>query len=90
MAIKAEVDRLQMFNPILLVDNQNGQPIILGKSLEDISSRIKESYPQIVSIYRGFLLKLMTDPSIAAVNPSDLVDVIVSPTCGQLAQQLGE
>lgn len=72
------------------LDNLDAQPIKLGESFGDIGSCIKESYPQIVSIYRGFLLRLITDPSIATVNPSDLVDAATKPTYGQLAQQLGE
>ena len=62
------------------LDNQPWQPIHLGESLEDISSSLKKSYPQVVRLYREFLLKLREDASIVTGNSDD----------GQLAQQLGE
>ncbi len=72
------------------LDNRTGQPIHLGESLEDINRRIAESYPQMVSLYREFLLKLSKDASIVTGNSSGAVDVTDYSGDGQLAQQLGE
>ena len=62
------------------LDNRTGQPIHLGELLKDINRCLAESYPQVVSLYREFLLKLRKDASIVTGNSGD----------GQLTQQLGE
>jgi hypothetical protein len=72
------------------LDNRTGQPIYLGESLEDINRRIAEIYPQMVSLYREFLLKLSKDASIVTGNSGGAVDVADYSGEGQLAQQLGE
>ena len=72
------------------LDNRTGQPIHLGESLKNINRRLAESYPQIVSLYREFLLKLRKDASIVTGNSGGTVDVADYPSDGSLAQQLGE